>query len=137
MQKIIRTSNTKSPLSRAQREVMEIIWDKGEVGVLEVTEMLNQIRPIARNTVRTLMERMQEKGWLTYRPQGRSYIYSALVPREESLGQRVTEMVDKACGGEPERLMMALLNYRGLSDEETHRIQKMLDEAKAKQDKRK
>jgi predicted transcriptional regulator len=116
---------------------MEIIWDKGEVGVLEVTEMLNQIRPIARNTVRTLMERMQEKGWLTYRPQGRSYIYSALVPREESLGQRVTEMVDKACGGEPERLMMALLNYRGLSDEETHRIQKMLDEAKAKQDKRK
>ncbi|MFT4887130.1 MAG: BlaI family penicillinase repressor [Pseudohongiellaceae bacterium] len=137
MQKINWTSNTKSPLSRAQREVMEIIWDKGEVGVLEVTEMLNQIRPIARNTVRTLMERMQEKGWLTYRPQGRSYIYSALVPREESLGQRVTEMVDKACGGEPERLMMALLNYRGLSDEETHRIQKMLDEAKAKQDKRK
>jgi BlaI family penicillinase repressor len=134
MQKIIRTFNTKSPLSRAQREVMEIIWDKGEVGVLEVTEMLNQIRPIARNTVRTLMERMQEKGWLTYRPQGRSYIYSALVPREESLGQRVTEMVDKACGGEPEKLMMALLNYRGLSDEETHRIQKMLDEAKAKQD---
>ena len=137
MDKINRMSNTKSPLSRAQREVMEVIWDKGEVGVLEVTEILNQIRPIARNTVRTLMERMQEKGWLTYRPQGRSYIYSALVPREESLGQRVTEMVDKACGGEPERLMMALLNYRGLSDEETHRIQKMLDEAKARQGKRK
>lgn len=127
--------STKAPLSRAQREVMEIIWDKGEVGVLEVTEILNKNRPVARNTVRTLMERMHEKGWLTFRPEGRSYIYSALVPREESLGQRVAEMVDKACGGEPERLMMALLNYRGLSDEETGRIQKMLDEAKAKQGK--
>lgn len=133
MQKVNKMLNTKSPLSRAQREVMEIIWDKGDVGVLEVTEILNKNRPVARNTVRTLMERMHEKGWLTYRPEGRSYIYSAVVPREESLGQRVTEMVDKACGGEPERLMMALLNYRGLSDEETVRIQTMLDEAKAKQ----
>lgn len=127
--------NTKSPLSRAQREVMEVIWDKGEIGVLEVTEILNQQRPVARNTVRTLMERMQEKGWLTYRPEGRSYIYSALVPREESLGQRVSEMVEKACGGEPEKLMMALLNYRGLSEEETSRIQTMLNQAKAKQKK--
>lgn len=137
MRKTSTTAKTKSPLSRAQREVMEIIWDKGDVGVLEVTEILNKIRPVARNTVRTLMERMHEKGWLSFRPEGRSYIYSALVPREENLGQRVTEMVDKACGGEPEKLMMALLNYRGLSDEETVRIQKMLNEAKAKQGKKK
>lgn len=127
----------KSPLSRAQREVMEVVWDKGEASVLEVTDFLNQQRSVARNTVRTLMERMQEKGWLTYRTQGRSYIYSALVPREVSLGERVSEMVDKACGGEPEKLMMALLNYRGLSDEETKRIQLMLDQAKAKEPRRK
>lgn len=124
----------RSPLTRAQREVMEVIWDKGEVGVLEVTEILNQDRTVARNTVRTLMDRMREKGWLTHRAEGRTYLYSALVPREENLGQRVMEMVDKACGGEPEKLMMALLNYRGLSDEEAARIRQMLDEAKAKQD---
>ncbi|MFK7864883.1 MAG: BlaI/MecI/CopY family transcriptional regulator [Pseudohongiellaceae bacterium] len=127
----------KTPLSRAQREVMEIVWDKEEVSVLEVTDLLNLQRPVARNTVRTLMERMHEKGWLTYRAEGRSYIYSALIPREESLGQRVSEMVDKACGGEPEKLMVALLNYRGLSDEETKRIQLLLNEAKLKAPKKK
>ncbi len=126
--------NSPAPLSRAQREVMEIIWDKGEIGVLEVTEILNQDRAVARNTVRTLMDRMREKGWLTHRAVGRAYLYSAVVPREESLGQRVMEMVDKACGGDPEKLMMALLNYRGLSDDEAARIRQMLDEAKAKQD---
>ncbi len=124
--------NSKPPLTRAQREVMEVIWDRGEVGVLEVTEILNQNRPIARNTVRTLMDRMREKGWLKYRAQGRSYLYSAVVPREENLGQRVAEMVDKACGGAPEKLMMALLNYRGLSEEEAARIRQMLDAAKTK-----
>jgi len=124
----------KTPLSRSEREIMELVWDKTESSVLEITEIINQQRQVARNTVRTLMERMQEKGWLTYRVEGRSYVYSALVPREESLGQRVLDMVDKACGGNPEKLMMALLEYRGLSAEETKRIRVMLDEAKAKEE---
>ncbi len=123
----------KTPLSRAQREVMEVIWDKGEVSVLEVTRILNKDRSIARNTVRTLMERMEEKGWLTHRSEGRSFVYSSTVPRGESLGQRVMDMVDKAGGGNPEKLMMALLQYRGLSDEETKRIRKMLDDARKQQ----
>jgi BlaI family transcriptional regulator, penicillinase repressor len=124
-------ANSRPPLSRAQREVMEVIWDRGEIGVLEVTDILNQDRSVARNTVRTLMDRMREKGWLKHRAEGRTYLYSAVVPREESLGQRVMEMVDKACGGEPEKLMMALLNYRGLSEDEATRIRQMLDDAKA------
>jgi BlaI family transcriptional regulator, penicillinase repressor len=123
----------KTPLSRGEREVMEIIWDRGEVGVLEVTEILNRSRPVARNTARTLMERIKEKGWLTHRVEGRSYLYLPTVPREESLGQRVMDMVNKACGGNPEKLMMALLQYRGLSDDEAKRIRKMLDEARESQ----
>ena len=61
----------KTPLSRAEREIMELIWDKTEAGVLEITEALNKQHPVARNTVRTLMERMKEKGWLTHRVEGR------------------------------------------------------------------
>ena len=124
------SSKKRSPLSRAQREVMEIIWDAGEASVQDVARRLNEQRPVARNTVRTLMERMEAKGWLGHRNEGRSYLYSATVPREESLGQRVVDMVEKACGGDPEKLMMALLDYRGLSDEEIARIRKMLDQAK-------
>ena len=118
------------PLSRAQRELMELIWDKGEASVAEITTALNTQRPVARNTVRTLLERMEEKGWLSHRKEGRSYVYSATVPREESLGQRVKDIVEKACGGSPEKLMMALMRYRGLSDQESDRIRKMLDEAR-------
>ncbi len=121
----------KIPLSRSERELMELVWDKAESTVMEIAQLINQRRPVARNTVRTLMERMEEKGWITHRVEGRSYVYCAVVPREESLGQRVLDMVDKACGGNPEKLMMALLEYRGLSEEEAKRIRTMLDEAKA------
>jgi len=126
------TIKNKTPLSRAQSEVMEVIWDLGEAGVADVTAALNKQRPIARNTVRTLMERMEEKAWLTHRVEGRSFLYSSIVPREESLGQRVMDMVDKACGGNPEKLMMALMDYRGLTEDESTRIRKMLDDAKKK-----
>lgn len=121
---------TKTPLSRAQREVMEVIWDFGEAGVAKVTLELNKQRPFAKNTVRTLLERTEEKGWLSHRVEGRSFVYSATVPREESLGQRVMDMVDKACGGNPEKLMLALMEYRGLSEDEARRIRKVLNDAK-------
>lgn len=129
--------NNLVPLSEAQREIMEIVWDLREVSVFEVREILSKERPVARNTVRTLLERMEEKNWLTHRVDGRTYIYSPLVPREVSLGERVLEIVDKACGGEPERLVSALLDYRGLTDEEAERIRKMLSEAQKKPNERK
>ena len=120
-----------SPLTDAQREIMEIVWDRGEVSAFEIRQILNERRPVARNTVRTMLERIREKGWLKHRVIGRTYFYSAVVPREVGLGERVKEMVDKACGGKPERLMTALLEYRGLSDDEIRRIRAMLDKARS------
>jgi BlaI family transcriptional regulator, penicillinase repressor len=124
------------PLSRAQREIMEIVWDRGEVSAFEVRQILMRVRKVARNTVRTLLERMEEKGWLRHRVVGRTHFYSPLVERETNLGERVQDLVDKSCGGSPERLMSALLEYRGLSTGELETIRGMLDQARQQQKKR-
>jgi len=122
-------------LSDKQREIMEVVWERKEVSVFEVRDVLAEKRDVARNTVRTMMERLEEKGWLTHRVIGRTYFYSALIPRNVSLGERVVDIVDKACGGKPENLMSALLDYRGLSAKEIERIQTMLDNAKTQKSK--
>ena len=119
-------------LSPAQREIMEIIWARGELSVAQTREVLAQTRDVARNTVRTLLERMAEKGWLTCRQEGRTYFYSAAQPRETSIGERVLDVVDHVCGGSPETLVTALLDYRGLTKSELGRIRQMLDEAQAR-----
>ena len=124
-------------LSPAQREIMEIIWTHGELSVAQTREILRERRPVARNTVRTLLERMVEKGWLKYRPDGRTYLYSAARPRQTSIGERVIEVVEQVCGGSPEKLVTALLDYRGLSDEELRRIRQMLRDAPARKTPRK
>lgn len=118
-------------LSQAQQEIMEIIWEHGELSALELQQILAKRRDVARNTVRTLAERMEEKGWLVHREVGRTFLYSAAVPKAESVGQKIVEVVDKLCGGSPESLVAALLNYRGLDSNELKRIRHMLEEAKA------
>jgi BlaI family penicillinase repressor len=114
-------------LSTGEREVMEIVWARGEVTAKQARDALP--RDVARNTVRTLLERMEEKGWVTHREVGRAYVYRAARPREESIGRKVREVVDTLCGGSPETLVAALLDYRGLRPRELERIRKMLDEA--------
>lgn len=124
-------------LSPAQQEIMEIVWEHGELSAKDVRQILSGDRELARNTVRTLLERMEEKGWLTHREEGRTYLYSAAQPRQTSIGQKVVEVLDNVCGGSPEELMTALLDYRGLTAAELNRIRKMLDVARTKKKPRK
>ena len=118
-------------LSEAQREIMEIVWNRDEVSAVEVREILAKKRELAKNTVRTLLDRMERKGWLEHREEGRTYLYTAAQPREASIGQKVVEMVEHVCGGSAEELVTALLDYRGLTADELKRIRAMLDDAKA------
>jgi predicted transcriptional regulator len=119
-------------LSPAQQQIMEIVWDKGEVAAAEVRQLLPEGRALARETVRTLLERMEDKGWLKHRVVGRTFLYSPAVPRAATAGQKVIELIDTVCGGSPERLMTALLDYRGLSADEAARIEALIKQARDK-----
>lgn len=119
-------------LSPSQREIMEIVWSRGEVSARQVREELAGQRDLARNTVRTLLERMEAKGWLTHRIDGRTHLYSALRPREATVRDKVRELIDSVCGGSPVTLLTAMLDDRALSDQEIDRIRRMLSEAKSK-----
>jgi predicted transcriptional regulator len=118
-------------LSPAQNEIMEIVWERGEVTASEVRRALARSRVVARNTVRTLLERMEQKGWLTHREEGRTFFYAAAQPRQDTIGRKVHEIVETVCGGSPETLVNALLDYRGVSTEELKRIRQLLDQARA------
>jgi BlaI family transcriptional regulator, penicillinase repressor len=73
---------------------------------------------------------MEDKGWLKHRAVGRTFFYSATLPRRATAGQKVIKLLDTVCGGSPERLMTALLNYRGLTAEEAARIEAMIKQAR-------
>jgi predicted transcriptional regulator len=112
-------------------EIMEIVWDRGEVAVSEAWEALSARRSVARNTVLTTLMRLEGKGWLKHRTVGRTFFYSATRPRTATVGQMVQQLVDTTFGGSADGLVMALLENRGVTKEEADRIRAMLDKAEA------
>lgn len=117
-----------APLTDAQREIMEVFWQRGEATVSEVRDALAH-RGLARNTVQTTIVRLEERGWLKHREAGRTFVYAANAPRAASLGAKVSHMVDRLFAGAPEELVTALIEYRGLTPDEAARIRTMIDEA--------
>ena len=118
-------------LSPAQQEIMERVWKHGELSVSGVRALLTQNRQVARNTVRTLLERMEQKGWLKHREEGRTFFYCAARPKQTSIGEKLSDVVDRLCGGSTETLIAALINFRGVTRGELKRIRQMLDEAQS------
>ena len=122
--------NDRPPLSEAQLEIMNVVWGAGRTTVAEVWQRLSARRKIARNTVQTMMKRLEEKGWLKHTEDGNTFVYSAAVPRGKTLRSMVLSLVDSAFEGSAEGLIHALIQGRTISDDEARRIRKMIDEAK-------
>jgi predicted transcriptional regulator len=120
------------PLSEAQLEIMNLVWDRGEVTVAEVWKALAERRQVARNTVQTLLLRLKEKGWLRSRTDGHAHRFRAAVPREATVRTMARRLVDLAFGGSTEGLLAALLGQRGVSPEEAERIRALIDQAERK-----
>jgi len=118
-------------LSETQFEIMNVVWDRGEATVGHIWRTLSAQRSVARNTIQTMIVRLEEKGWLRHRSEGNAFVYSATVPRQTTLRHMVRQLVDTAFAGSAEGLVMTLLEDRGLSPAEAERIRRMLAQAKA------
>jgi BlaI family penicillinase repressor len=113
-------------LSPAQLEIMHIVWDGGAVTVTDVWNVLVKRRPVARNTILTLMDRLEKKGWLKRRADGQTHYYTAAARRASTLGRMVHRLVNNAFAGSAEGLVLALLDGRGVSSDEARRIRQLI-----------
>ena len=125
--------HSRPPLSEAQMEIMNVVWDRGEVTVADVWKAVASRRKVSRNTVLTMLTRLEEKGWLSCDEEGHAFRYRATVPRDVTLGTMIGRLVDTAFGGSAEGLVMALLHGRGVSREEARRIRTMISRAEGKE----
>src|SRR5690349_2523995 len=98
-----------SSLSPAQLQIMNLLWDQGEMGVAQVWEALSRKRRVARNTVQTMLSRLAAKGWLCARQEGNAFYYTAARPRQRVLGGLLARLVKTAFGGSPSGLVLTLL----------------------------
>lgn len=119
-------------LSEAQLEILNVVWEQGECSVAEVWKVLHERRGVARNTVHTLMVRLEEKGWLEHREAGGGFLYRATQTREQAQQQSLQKMVETVFNGSAEGLVLALLSGPAVSKAEAARIRKLIDGARGR-----
>ena len=98
-------------------EIMNVVWERGEATVGEVWKAL-AARTVARNTVLTMIVRLQERGWLHCESSEHAFRYRASSPRKVAKGMMVRRLLDSAFSGSAEGLVLALLDGRGLTVED-------------------
>jgi BlaI family penicillinase repressor len=113
-------------LTPAQLELMQVVWERGEATAAEVHGALAARRPLAPTTVLTLLRRLEERGWLTHRVEGRAHVYRAARDRGRTLRAILRKLRDVAFGGSTESLLASLLDAGDVSPEEIRRLEKRL-----------
>lgn len=102
-------------LTGLQIEVMRVLWNRGESTVVEVQRALNPQRPFAQATVATLLSRLEKRGAITHRVEGRQFIYRATLAENAVRKSIVSQVTERLFAGDAPALVNQLLEERGIS----------------------
>ncbi len=127
------TEESRLALSSAEREVLRVLWDLGDVGVKEVCERLAvEGFEWTRSTVVTLLQRLEKKAYVTSDKSSYAFIFHAAVSRDDLVRQRLAEVADELCEGEWSPLLLAFAQQQKLTDKDVGELKKLIDELASK-----
>ena len=117
-------------LSRRERQIMDVIYAKGQATALDVMEAIPD--PPGKTAVRTLLRILEEKGHLTHQQNGQTYLFRAKRPREHAGPSALKRVLDVFFGGSLEQAVAAHLgdSAEDLSDTELKRLVGVIQQAR-------
>ena len=105
---------------------MRVLWTKGETTSTEITKILSSKQDWSASTVKTLLGRLADKGYLTSRREGRTYLYQALLNEEEANFTAVNEVLSKICLTKHHHLLGQLIQQTPMTREQMKDLQEIL-----------
>jgi predicted transcriptional regulator len=117
-------------LGDLEREVMQLVWAHGPVTAESVREKLS--RPLKESTVRTVLRRLEEKGYTTHTVDGRTYVYQAAEERGRVAAKAVQRIVDWFCNGSVEEVLVGMVDRAMLDQKQLRTLADQVARAKVK-----
>ena len=121
-------------LSELQMDIMRILWKTGEAGVSAVHEALQGARDLAPTTVATLLTRLEKRGLITHRTEGRQYLYSANISEGEVRKSMVGDLIKRLFHGDSSALVSHLVKSSQISHDDLDLIKEMIESAEKQQE---
>jgi BlaI family transcriptional regulator, penicillinase repressor len=117
-------------LGDLEREVMQLVWAGGAVTAESVREQL--ARRLKESTVRTVLRRLEEKGYVSHTVEGRTYVYQATEARGRVAARAVQGIVDWFCNGSVEEVLVGMVDNAMLDRKRLRMLTDRIAETKGK-----
>jgi len=117
-------------LSELEHVVMDYLWARGPANSEQVREGLASRRPMKDATVRTILRRLEQKGYVTHRVDGRTYIYSGAERPQNVAVSAVRQIIDRFCSGSVELLLVGMVDQEVVSRRELESLAKKIAQRK-------
>ena len=125
-------------MGEVEQSVMDYFWSHGPSTSEACREALAPSRPMKDSTIRTVLRRLEEKGYLTHEIEGRTFIYKASDARQKVAVRAVKGIIDRFCGGADEKLVLGMVDNAVLDRKQLERLaRKIADRASAEEKGRK
>lgn len=126
-------ANSGKGLGEVEQSVMDYVWASGPCSAETCREALWTSRPMKESTVRTILRRLEGKGFVTHDIEGRTYVYRALEARRNVAVRAVKNIIDRFCSGSAEDLVIGMVDNAVISRDEFERIARRIADEKRKE----
>jgi BlaI family transcriptional regulator, penicillinase repressor len=125
-------SEEKNKPTKAELEILSILWEKESATVREVFEVISRRKPTTYTTVLKTMQIMFEKDLVKRDDSSRAHIFSAKQPEEQTQKNLVSDLLEKAFRGSALKLVQHVLETKPATAEELAEIRQLINEAENK-----
>ena len=118
---------SKKQLGDLQLAIMRILWARGEASASEVHQALWDERGLAPTTIATMLVKMEKKGVVTHRAEGRRYLYSPTVSEQEVTRSMVAQLAERLFEGDVPAFVSHLLSEHDIDPDELAELEELID----------
>jgi len=119
---------TPEPISEAESAVLTVLWDNGPATAEDVSAALAAPRGWHESTVKTLLGRLLRKGAVRAEKEGRRFVYSPALAREEWLSRESESLLNRLYGGRVAPLVAHFSRHRKLSRRDIRELKRLIEE---------
>jgi predicted transcriptional regulator len=107
----------KAPLSDLENKIMRVVWWQGQATAETVRAALGAAPSLKDSTVRTILRRLEQKGYVSHQSAGRAYVYSPTVAPRNVAVDAVRKIIQRFCNGSVEDLLLGMVDGEVVSTE--------------------
>ena len=125
----------KPRLSALENTVMQVVWSRSPITAEETRAALARRQNLKDSTVRTILRRLEEKGYVEHDVEGRTYVYRPRIEPHNVASQQVRGIIDRFCRGSVENLLVGMVDDNLITPDKLRELAEKIEEAEATQKK--